>query len=84
MDESLPNLDKDLESEFYSNNFKPEQYVKDLFIKGGPLKAKKKASQLVEAKSTTSEELIKNVYTNYQKFIDTSQQISRNISSPFK
>lgn len=73
-------IDKEIESElsqFLIQNFRPESYVQELFIKGGPIKAKKKASKLIEAKSTTSEELIKNVYTNYQKFIDTSIQISR-------
>jgi hypothetical protein len=69
-------FEKKIDSEFFSQNFKPEQYVKDLFIKGGPLKAKLKASQLNDAKTLTSEELIKNVYTNYRQFIDTSQQIS--------
>ena len=74
---SVVDLEKQIDSEFFSLNFKPEQYVKDLFIKGGPLKAKLKSTQLNESKSLTSDELIKNVYTNYQKFIDTSQQISR-------
>ena len=63
---------------YFLNYFNILKDVKDLFVKGGPIKAKKEFSKLMDAKAATAEELIKNVYNNYQKFIDTSQQISRN------